>query len=186
MLYYKLSRLLARFTFFLKFAFLKVVLGSKLKFPKFYVSCIDSGAKIWSLHGKLIFSGSFVSRRFLTINVFSGTVIIGSGVFFNQNVSINCQNKITIGDDTIVGESVKFYDHNHKFNGTGNIKDQGFSAKPIIIGKNVWIGSNAVILSGVEVGSNSVISAGSIVRCSIPENSIYKDGNIIRIEKRES
>lgn len=163
---------------------LKCVLGGKINFPKFYLSCIDANSKIWCVNGRLIFTGRFISRRFLSINVMAGEVRIGNDVFFNQNVSINCQERIVIGDNTIVGEAVKFYDHNHRFNLSGNIKDQGFTSKPILIGENVWIGSNAIILSGVQIGSNSVISAGSIVRSQIPEGCIYKDGEIIKIEKK--
>ncbi|WP_318385985.1 acyltransferase [Enterobacter sp.] len=185
MLYYKMSRLIARMLFFVKFIFLKIALNKKIKFPKFYLSCIDSDFKIWCLNGTLTFSGRFISRRFLTINVMSGELVVGKDVFFNQNVSINCQNNIIIGNNSIFGESVKLYDHNHRFNLQGNIKDQGFISKPIVIGDNVWIGSNSVILSGVEIGNNSVISAGSIVRCSIPADSIYKDGNVIKILRRE-
>ncbi|MCR2897641.1 acyltransferase, partial [Escherichia coli] len=59
------------------------------------------------------------------------------------------------------------------------------TSKPIIIGNNVWIGSSSVILNGVEIGNNSVISAGSVIRSSIPENSIYKDGRVVNIMKKE-
>jgi acetyltransferase-like isoleucine patch superfamily enzyme len=45
-------------------------------------------------------------------------------------------------------------------------------AKPVIIGDNVWIGLNAVVLKGVEIGENSVIGANSVVTKSIPANVI--------------
>lgn len=185
MLHFKILRLFNRVLFFFKFLLLKVFLGSKIQFPEFYRSCIDSGSIISCVNGILIFKGRFISRRFLTINISSGKVIIGKNVFTNQNVSINCHNFISIGDNTIIGESVKFYDHNHRFNKDGCIKDQGFTSKPIIIGNNVWIGSSSVILNGVEIGNNSVISAGSVIRSSIPENSIYKDGRVVNIMKKE-
>ena len=44
--------------------------------------------------------------------------------------------------------------------------------KPVIIGDNVEIGSNAVILPGVEIGNNSTIGAGAVVVENIPPNSI--------------
>jgi len=43
-------------------------------------------------------------------------------------------------------------------------------AKPIVIGKNVWITSRVVILGGTKIGDNSVIGAGSVVRGDIPSN----------------
>lgn len=43
---------------------------------------------------------------------------------------------------------------------------------PIILGKNVWVGSNATILQGVTVGDNAVIAAGAVVTKDVPENTV--------------
>lgn len=43
---------------------------------------------------------------------------------------------------------------------------------PIIIGNNVHIGWNAIIMPGVTIGDNCIIGAGAIVTKSIPPNSI--------------
>ena len=43
---------------------------------------------------------------------------------------------------------------------------------PVIIGNNVFIGINTIILPGVVIGSNVVIGAGSIVTRDIPDNQI--------------
>ena len=43
---------------------------------------------------------------------------------------------------------------------------------PIVIGDDVWIGANSVILPGVTIGDNSVIGAGSVVTQDIPANSV--------------
>lgn len=42
--------------------------------------------------------------------------------------------------------------------------------KEIVIGDNVWIGANAVILPGVKIGNGVVVAAGSVVNCDIPDN----------------
>ena len=46
------------------------------------------------------------------------------------------------------------------------------SATPVIIGDNVVVGANAVILEGVRIGDNSVIGACSVVTENIPANSV--------------
>ena len=66
------------------------------------------------------------------------------------------------------------------------IKSEGFKSDEILIGNNCWIGSNVIILKSVSIGDNSVISAGEIVRKSVPSNSILKDGVITNIEYKES
>jgi acetyltransferase-like isoleucine patch superfamily enzyme len=45
-------------------------------------------------------------------------------------------------------------------------------SKPVIIGDNVWLGLNVVVLKGVEIGENTVIGANSLVTKSIPANVI--------------
>jgi len=35
--------------------------------------------------------------------------------------------------------------------------------RPIHIGRNVWIGANALIMPGITVGDNAIIGAGSVV-----------------------
>lgn len=51
------------------------------------------------------------------------------------------------------------------------IKKQGYTCKKIKIGNNCWIGSNVIILPGVEIGNNVVIGAGAIIAKNIPDNS---------------
>jgi len=46
------------------------------------------------------------------------------------------------------------------------------SKEPCIIGDNVLIGANAVILEGVKIGANSVVAAGAIVTSDVPENVV--------------
>lgn len=43
---------------------------------------------------------------------------------------------------------------------------------PIVVGNNVFIGSNSVIMPGVCIGDNCVIGAGSVVIGTIPANSV--------------
>ncbi|WP_353322104.1 acyltransferase [Apilactobacillus apinorum] len=84
-------------------------------------------------------------------------------------------NRIEIGSNTIFGENVKIYDHNHRFNlKNKNISDQGFSNGTVKIGNNCWIGSNTTILKGSEIGDNVVIGAGMVIDSKIPSNTIVK------------
>lgn len=46
------------------------------------------------------------------------------------------------------------------------------SKEPCVVGDNVLIGANAVILEGVKIGSNSVVAAGAIVTHDVPENVV--------------
>ena len=109
----------------------------------------------------------------------NGSIIIGDNCFFNNNCSINALDKIEIGSNTIFGENVKIYDHNHIFyKKNALISDSGYTLSPIKINCNCWICSNCVILKGVEIGENSVVSAGNVVKENVPSNSIYMSNHI--------
>ena len=44
--------------------------------------------------------------------------------------------------------------------------------EPIRIGKNCWIGANAVILPGVQLGDNVIVGAGAVVSKSFPNDVV--------------
>lgn len=135
--------------------------------------------------GKITISSGVVFREdFKILATKSAEVYIDKNVFFNNNCSINSLEKITIGENTIFGEGVKIYDHNHKIIRTDqlHVDRDNFSISPVIIGKNCWIASNVVILKGVEIGDNCVIGAGCIIHKSVPANTIVKNNQNLVFE----
>lgn len=89
-------------------------------------------------------------------------IVIGNDVAFNYNCLMVAHERIEIGDGCEIGPGVLFYDHDHDFHGK-SVKGKEYRTKPIIIGKNCWIGANVIILSGVTIGNECVIAAGTIV-----------------------
>jgi len=57
---------------------------------------------------------------------------------------------------------------------------------PVIIGDNVWIGMNAVILKGVSIGKNSVVAAGSVVTKSVPPNTVVAGNPAVVVKQFEA
>ena len=101
---------------------------------------------------------------------FSGKLILGDYVFINDNCNINCVEKVSIGEYTKIAPNVCINDHDHNYKKTD---EQHLIKTPVVIGKNVWIGSKVVILRGTTIGDNAVIAAGSVVKGSVPANTIY-------------
>ena len=133
-------------------------------------------------YGDITINENVLLREYCNILVFpSARLFIGEGVFFNNYCSINCLDKIEIGNDTIFGESVRLYDHNHLIEKgeTLFVEKEKYTKSPITIGKNCWIGSNVVILKGVTIGDNSIIGAGCIIHKSIPSNTIIKNNQTL-------
>lgn len=46
------------------------------------------------------------------------------------------------------------------------------NAQPVVIGDDVVVGANAVVLEGVHVGNGAVVAAGAVVTQDVPENAV--------------
>jgi acetyltransferase-like isoleucine patch superfamily enzyme len=101
----------------------------------------------------------------VTVNE-NASLIFGSG-YINNNVTIDCFEKISFGNNVAISKGVTFRDSdNHSINGNKIV------SAPIIIDDNVWIGVNVTVLKGVRIGRGSVIAAGAVVTRSVPENTL--------------
>ena len=79
---------------------------------------------------------------------------------------------ITLGDNIHITDGVKFITHD---GGTLLFRDRVPNleiTKPIVVGDNVYIGNNTIVLPGVTIGNDVVIGAGAIVTRDIPDNSV--------------
>ena len=179
----KLINKYRKLRFLLFFTLLPIFIGKKIIFRRKLGSFIGHGFYFYIEDGRCIIGEAFYAKSSLNITLAGGIIEIGDNVFFNHDVSLNCHLKIRIGDNVLLGEGVKLYDHNHCFKKPTLISSQGFKNAPIVIEDNVWIGSNVIILKGVTIGKNSVISAGSIVRSSIPADSIYINNQVSEINR---
>ncbi len=105
----------------------------------------------------------------------------GDNVFLNFNCVILDVMQVIIGSRTLLGPNVQIYSATHPLD--YKVRASGLeSAKPVIIGEDVWIGGSAVICPGVTIGDRSVIGAGSVVTRSIPSD-VFAAGNPCKVIK---
>jgi len=80
--------------------------------------------------------------------------------------SIVAAKKIEIGDGTLIGANTTIIDTDfHPLESPRRrYETKNVRSAPVKIGKNVFIGTNAIILKGVNIPDNFVIPAGSVVR----------------------
>jgi len=106
---------------------------------------------------------------------------IGSG-FGMTGGSVVCEELITIGDRVIVGANSVITDTDfHPLSAERrrtHILD-GATA-PVVIGDDVFIGMQVLVLKGVTIGASSVIGAGSVVTRDVPAGVIAA-GNPARV-----
>ena len=94
---------------------------------------------------------------------------IGEEVFINACCHFQDHGGVTIGDGCQIGHNVVFATLNHELEPE---KRKTTRPAPIVLGKNVWIGSNATILQGVTIGDNAVVAAGTVVTKDVPPNTV--------------
>jgi len=96
-------------------------------------------------------------------------VSLGENVSLVDYVHIWGSGGVSIGDYSIIAAHAIITSITHesesKLYALANIK------RPVIIGKNVWIGSGAIILPGVAIGNNAIIGAGSVVTKNVEANT---------------
>lgn len=138
--------------------------------------------KLRGFCGKLILENCGENVNIEKGAMFSTEVSLGdySGIGINAQINGKC----TIGKYVMMGPNCTVHTRNHAFSDTTKpMMEQGFSEeKEVIIGDDVWIGSDVTILPGVKVGSHSIIGACSVVTKDVPEYAIVA-GNPAKVKK---
>lgn len=105
---------------------------------------------------------------------------IGENVFINACCKFQDQGGITIGNNCLIGHNVTIATLNHDFDPK---KRANITPAPVVIGNDVWIGSNSTILPGITIEDGAIIGAGSIVTKNVSKNTIVA-GNPAKIIKK--
>ena len=112
-----------------------------------------------------------VIESYSCINNAVGDVTIGN----HTRIGIHCTviGPVCIGNHVNLAQGITVTALNHNFEDTTKrIDEQGISTKPVVIGDDVWIGANAVILPGVTIGRHVVVAAGAVVTKDVPDNCV--------------
>ena len=118
-----------------------------------------------------------------------------------NTVLFKIRNKLAHGDYVVTNNNIIFEENGKKgivnidklsimiveldnsirdYKSKGKINGDRFVTDDIIIGNNVWIGANSIILKGSEIGNDCVIAAGTVVNGKFEENTlIYNKKELI-------
>jgi acetyltransferase-like isoleucine patch superfamily enzyme len=103
----------------------------------------------------------------------SGLLVVGENSYISSFCVIGVNEKIIIGQNVMIADSVSLRDTNHTFDDISiPMIKQGIKTASIIIEDDVWIGHGAVITSGVKIGTGSIIGANSVVTKDVVPYSI--------------
>ena len=108
---------------------------------------------------------------------------VGDNFFFQPRVIPDEAKLIKFGNNVVVASNVTFVTHDIIDKVFNNLKEDfyyNYNAGPILIGDNVFIGCNSIILPNIKIGSNSIIAAGSVVTHDVEEGTVVA-GNPARV-----
>jgi acetyltransferase-like isoleucine patch superfamily enzyme len=107
------------------------------------------------------------------------TLIIGENCEMGDNMHIVAYEKVEIGRNVLIASKVFISDTNHGvykgYNSSTPFEapnERKLITLPIIIGNNVWVGENAVILAGSVIGNGCIIGANAVVKGKFNDNCI--------------
>lgn len=107
----------------------------------------------------------------------TGFTMNGVPRFIASSARFDDFNRITLGDRLVVSMNVHFLTHDYSYTtaliaiGEKLDTDVGM-LRNIVVGSNVFIGMNCILLPGTNVGNHVIIGAGSVVRGKIPDYSM--------------
>ena len=100
--------------------------------------------------GSSIHMNTFINRN---------NIIIGKNTSINRRCYLDGRGGITMGDNVSISPEVHLITASHNAN-SSNFE---YYTKPILIEDYVWIGTRAIILSGVTLGKGCIVATGAVV-----------------------
>lgn len=133
--------------------------------------CYHSQEELRELMGRLFGRPVDPTFRFFPpfYTDFGRNIHIGRHVFINAGCHFQDHGGVWLGDGVLVGHNVVFATLNHNLDPAHRAE---MTPAPIVVGRNVWIGSNATILQGVTLGDGAVVAAGAVVTRDVEPNTI--------------
>ncbi len=117
----------------------------------------------------------FTSKIIASENIKNGTRAPGSAV----GCYIDARNGIEIGENVYIGPKVSIISKSHKLDDFTQYSE----SEPVRIGRNSWLATGCIILSGVSLAEHTVVGAGAVVTHSFTESNIVLAGSPAKIVK---
>lgn len=102
-------------------------------------------------------------------------IVLGSRVEIGSRCHIwagHASGRIVIGDDCLFGPEVLVTAASYRYNDGHPVTRQKMDEADVVIGRDVWFGTRAIVLPGATIGDGAIIGAGALVRDDIPAMAI--------------
>ncbi len=122
-----------------------------------------------------------------------GELVIGSNIHIVQFCVIMAYGGVEIGDNCTLSSGAKIYsltnlaydpDDRSRVISIMPYEQAPFLLSPVVLGQNVWVGLNSVLMPGVCIDENSFVVSNSLVLGCFPENSYLRGTPAQRVRAR--
>lgn len=104
---------------------------------------------------------------------YGGDIQIGAHCSINPFTVVYGTGGIVIGEGVRIAAHTVIVPSNHNRSSDARpLRLAGYSAKGIVIGDHVWVGTGCRILDGVTIGRHAILGAGAVIRNSVPDNTL--------------
>lgn len=114
----------------------------------------------------------YTNYSYLEVREDYSEITIGDNVAISNSFSVECYSKVVVENNVLIGDKCSIMDNDGHVLEADNRNVGIPKYKEVRICRNVFLGSNVIILKGVTIGENSVIGNGSVVTKDIPKNVI--------------
>ena len=135
---------------------------------------------------KLKYCGEGVHFNGLVKIVAPEKIAIADNVHIGSNAYIDGRGGIKIGANTHISRNFVVHSSSHNYRGTRIPYDETYDLKPVVVERNVWIGTNVIVIPGINIGEGAIVGAGTVVTKDIPPKAIVGSQHHRIIKYREN
>lgn len=140
-----------------------------------------------SLRGEIVVGDACELNQGVELNPFGGSIRVANRVWLGPYVVIYGHGGVEIGEWTMVSMHTTIVSSNHTIPTMDRcMRWEKDVLLPTRIGRDVWIGANAVILGGVTIGDGAVVAAGAVVTKDVECGAVVAGNPAGVLRKRDA
>ncbi|KKB38675.1 acyltransferase [Bacillus thermotolerans] len=151
---------------------------------------VEGANSLWNIYKTVSFWKTFKNTLIIEIGRFTPFMKVKNGLYrsflgmkigdksalaYKVTPDIMFPELITIGHNTIIGYNTVILAHEYLI--------EEYRLGEVVIGDNVMIGANSLILPGVTIGDGAIVSAATLVHRDVPAGA-FAGGNPMQIKGR--
>lgn len=151
---------------------------------------VEGANSLWNIYKTVSFWKTFKNTLIIEIGRFTPFMKVKNGLYrsflgmkigdksalaYKVTPDIMFPELITIGHNTIIGYNTVILAHEYLI--------EEYRLGEVVIGDNVMIGANSLILPGVTIGDGAIVSAATLVHRDVPAGA-FAGGNPMQIKER--